>query len=223
MKNFKFEEIYDLNEKLLYNENKITKETELKKLKKDKYLYHNYSAINLIEFEKGIFEDHDFLNDYIEESGKKFRHWLSTYTYLKNTNHGFYENIFKNVGKFICENFSNEKIQKFIYHSTFYKCIAIEYAYSTGQNKLAKQIIYLGYDRYFELETFYLMKKYDEKLFYQEIKEVKKICLKRILKNHFKGIPVYSVEKLYGNEFAYEFYKLAKQTIKKLKTHRMMT
>ena len=66
---------------------------------------------------------------------------LSIYTYLKNTNNGFYENIFKNVGKFICENFSNEKIQKFIYHSTFYKCIAIEYAYSIGQNELAKQTI----------------------------------------------------------------------------------
>ena len=73
MKNFKTQEIYDLNETLLYNENKTTKETELQKLEKEKFLYHNYSAINLIEFEKGIFEDNDFFNDYIEKPGKEFR------------------------------------------------------------------------------------------------------------------------------------------------------
>ena len=57
------------------------------------------------------------------------------------------------------------------------------------------------------------MKKHNEKLFYEEINKVKKICFKRILDQ----IQQYTYLHIYEKEFIIEIYQLAKQKIKEIK------
>ena len=120
--------------------------------------------------------------------------------------------MLNNIGKFLCKNIDNINVQRFIFNSVLFQSIAIDYAYSKGQNELAEKIVYLAYDRYFEIETFYFLKKHNEKLFYEEINKVKKICFKRILDkiNH------YGYTSIYGKEFMIEISRLAKQKIKEI-------
>lgn len=216
---------YSLNLEFVFNEEDRKKYEETKKEKLEmmnkihflqSYNYYNFVLSSAIYFEKLIFENENSAKLYIEKSNKEFRHWRKAFSKLKVEEKEICESTFKNIGKFICKNFDKIEIQKFLYHSTFFKCIAIDYAYSTGENELAEKIIYLGYDRYFEFETLYLMKKYNEKLFYEEIKKLKKICFKRNLYEYYKGYSSWETYKLYGNEFSEEFYKLAKQMIKKI-------
>ena len=111
------------------------------------------------------------------------------------------------------KNIDNLDVQRLVYHSHFFEVIAIDYAYSIGKNDIAERLIYLGYDRYFELDTFFLMRKYNKQLYLDEIKKVKKICLKRGLFkiNDQRLYPC--MTDVYGDVFCNEFIRLAKEAL----------
>lgn len=213
---YKIDNLYDTQSVEKYVESKSKKDEFTSSLNKFSPKECDYALSNAILLESFIFEHRKNLKYFIEMSGYTYRHWRGSYTHFKNTNPELCVPIFENIGRFICENLENEKIKRLLYHSTFFACMAIEFAYSTSQKEIAEKIIYLGYDRYFELETLYIMKKYDEELFYKEIKEIKKICFRRNVYRYFKGYfpPGYEV---FGQEFCSEFLTLAKQMIKEIK------
>lgn len=213
---FKLDCLFNEEERKEYEKLKLEKYKKVNNADFSIYNYYDRALLSCINFEIFIFEKEKRLENYIKNLDNEYRHWRKAYTYLKVKEKEICVPMFENIGKFICGNFDNIAIQKFLYQSTFYKCMAIEYAYSIGQNELAEKIIYLGYDRYFEFETLYLMKKHNEKLFYEEIKKLKKICFRRNLYEYYKGCSSYNTYKFYGKEFSEEFYKLAKQMIKEI-------
>lgn len=206
-------DIFDDNDKKFYEEKKLIKEAEI--LDNHPYfkMYEDVALERIVVFEKYLFENPKLLKRYMDRAKYAHIHMTDMNTWLRQNKKELCEPILNNIGKFLCKNIDNIDIRRFIFSSILFQSIAIEYAYSIGQNDLAEKIIYLGYDRYFEIETFYFLKKHNEKLFYEEINKVKKICFKRILDK----INYYSYSRIYGEEFMMEISQLAKQKIKEIK------
>ena len=184
-------------------------------LRNHKPIYFLPHLASLKLFAKSVDKNKEYAKDYIKATYEFLpKHWCEIFTYLKKEKSEQCQKLFTTVGKFICERFDELSIRRFVYNSNFYKCIAMDYAYSTGQKELARKILYLGYDRYFEIDTLYLLKQHDEELFYEEIKKLKRICLKRnIHKINDKMPRFYCSAKLFGYEFCKEFRALAKDAL----------
>lgn len=205
-------DVFDSNDLQIYNSTKGLKEKEIKKHNSIWAHYEELALENVVAFEKYLFENPKSLKRYMDRAKYANLHMTDMNTWLRKNKKELCEPMLNNIGKFLCKNIDNINVQRFIFNSVLFQSIAIDYAYSKGQNELAEKIVYLAYDRYFEIETFYFLKKHNEKLFYEEINKVKKICFKRILDkiNH------YGYTSIYGKEFMIEISRLAKQKIKEI-------
>ena len=206
-------DIFDDNDKKFYEEKKLIKEAEIADKHPYFKMYEDVALEKIVIFEKYLFENPKLLKRYMDSAKYAHIHMTDMNMWLRQNKKELCEPILNNIGKFLCKNIDNIDIRRFIFNSILFQSIAVEYAYSIGQNDLAEKIIYLGYDRYFEIETFYFLKKHNEKLFYEEINKVKKICFKRILDR----IQQYTYMDIYEKEFIIEIYQLAKQKIKEIK------
>ena len=121
------------------------------------------------------------LEGYLESiRGKESRHWYNAYRILseQEDNEDFRRQA-ELVGEFLCKCFASVAVKRIIYHSIFYECIALEYAYRTGQTSLAREILMSGYDFYLELDSLRILYEYDKDTFEEQIAMLKRICLTR--------------------------------------------
>lgn len=161
-----------------------------------------------------------FLEEYLNfHKGKERKHWYNIYQELVIANYPKVNKNIEIIGKFLCENIDTLAIKRIMYHSAFYESVALEYAYKNHRKDLAEKIIYNGYDHYLELETLYILRRYDRSFYYRIIGDLKLICLNKCIKessrNYYAGYRY--IRNTYGDIFCDELHKLAKNALENIK------
>ena len=157
------------------------------------------------------------LEGYLESiRGKESRHWYNAYRILseQEDNEDFRRQA-ELVGEFLCKCFASVAVKRIIYHSIFYECIALEYAYRTGQTSLAREILMSGYDFYLELDSLRILYEYDKDTFEEQIAMLKRICLTRkiaMLTSRSTHNCDFFIN-TYGKDFSDELVKLASEAL----------
>ncbi len=150
----------------------------------------------------GYLMELDFSNYYMKTFCTGKYKWYNYFTYFQNE--GKLEKPFFEIGRFLCNRLNTNEVQEFLYTNNFFKMVALDWAYSNLSKEKANEIIKLCYDHYLEIESLYLIYKYDCSNLLKEVLKLKVICLKRNLKILEEGrdysIP-YPLKDVYGEEF----------------------
>lgn len=192
-----------------------------------KYMNNNYSynhnrsiTFTIIEddikalYDLYLFETRIFMFDFnIDEFSKDVtwknpKHWYNTYQRFSKIDNYLIQDSFEVVGGYLCNNFDKLSVQKLIYHSIFYESIALEYAYRNLGPLDARKIFNNGFDHYLEIGTLYIIKKYDEKYFYNVFSDLKVVCLKRGIRAATRYL-----KDTYGEDFCSEYIKMANNAL----------
>lgn len=132
----------------------------------------------------------------------EYKHWFSAYKEMKDLAIDDINSASNSLAGMLLKYFDDERIQNIIYNSIFYECLLLEFAYQNNNNDKTHQVVELGYDRYLEIDTIYLLYKYDKERFNQVFDELKVICLERLLsKADENGKDHLIVEDLYEEQF----------------------
>lgn len=110
-------------------------------------------------------------------------HWFTNYKLLKDTKDEFILSKMSTVADFLLELIDTDDAKYILYHSNFYECMTLEEAYRRRDFASAEKIIKNGYDRYLEISTLSIIYRYDRHAFRSYVKELKRICLERIIRN----------------------------------------
>ena len=144
--------------------------------------------------------------------GKEYNCWYNHYQELFNLKDITINTCFDTIGKYLCESIDELASRRILYHSNYYECIALEWAFKAKNSEVVDKIIYNGYDNYLELGTLYIIRKYDRTRYYEEIKKLKVVCLSRNAKimkeNYYIGHRY--IRNIYGDVFCDEFIRLSK-------------
>ena len=108
-----------------------------------------------------------------------------------------YEEKLLLIGRWLCENFENEKVKRTLIKNNILELAAMQYAYSKLQYSLAEDIILNGYRNYLELPAMYLIRKYDRKRFEFYLEDVSSECREKLTRSACKykkliGVHVYN-------------------------------
>ena len=151
------------------------------------------------------------LESYLKQSNKILKHWYNSYRAVSLAKYERAQQSFAVVGKYLCDSVDTLIGKRLMYHSNFYECVALDYAYGKGLKDVAQKIIDNGYDFYLELGTLYIMRRYDRSQYRKKFGELKRVCLRRRLYETKNGGWLTSyITNLYGEAFCKEVAALAK-------------
>ncbi len=133
-------------------------------------------------------------------------HWFSSYKILRDTRDREILAEMNTVAGYLIHTLDTFPTMRIIYNSNFYECMALELAYERRDFTSAEKIVRNGYDRYLEISTLSIIHKYDKHAFFGYVRELKRLCLTRILKNtdDCSYNPRSLMNELYGKEFIAE-------------------
>jgi len=148
---------------------------------------------------------------YVDRGCGELLHWFTEYRLLKDTGNRSILSRMSTVADFLLELIDTTDAKYVLYHSNFYECITLEEAYRRRDFTSAEKIIRNGYDRYLEMSTLSIIYEYDRHAFRNYIKELKRICLERIIRNT-DGVGTSAgntFASIYGEDFTSELRTLA--------------
>lgn len=158
----------------------------------------------------------DVLARYLKHvDGNEKKHWYNLYKERVDLNDDGFVLQTDIVGRYLCETVDELATKRILYHSIFFESIALETAYKHGARGTAHKIVANGYDRYLELDTLYILRKYDREKYRDVIKELKVVCMYRqiaqIKPDYYTDHR--HIRKLYGDEFCDETTELMKAAL----------
>lgn len=148
-------------------------------------------------------------------AGNEQKHWYNLYKECVDRSDEKFVARADVVGRYLCETIDLLPTKRITYHSIFFECIALEWAYKNGFTDVAEKIIGNGYDRYLELDSLHIIRSYDGARFRDLIKELKTVCLYRHID---QAKPDYytdyrHIRKLYGDDFCDDMVGLMKAAL----------
>lgn len=158
----------------------------------------------------------EFLNNYLSSlRGNEPKHPYVYYREMLNFDLPEGNEHMDVVGAYLCKTFASLSTKRLLYYSNFYECLALDHAYQHQLTALAENIIQNGYDRYLELSTLYLIRRYAPECFGKEIDKLKRICLHHRIEDIGKKDWM-GCRKLYGDFFCNEVVEKAAEALRSI-------
>ena len=154
----------------------------------------------------------------VERSLKDSVHWYNMYQLLRLEGDREIIKCMDKIGERLCKYSLSSIYDRVLGESNFIECIALEYAYKKGDYEKAHMILNNGYDYYLEMGTLYIMREYDYELYKSKFSELKRICLKRRIREIKKSSSwdILNPIKLYGYHFTDELKYLCKKALEQI-------
>ena len=167
-------------------------------------------------FSYAIEHGEEFQKKYISSLyGNEPKHYCVYYWEILNFDIPEVNEQMEVVAEYLCKTFDSLCTRRLLYYSNFYECLAMDHAYRRRLASVAENIVLNGYDRYLELSTLYLIRRYAPESFIKEIAKLKRICLhhliKDIKKNYWMGCRT-----LYGDFFCNEVVEKATEALRSI-------
>ena len=123
----------------------------------------------------------DFFDNYYAYQKDLNKHWYTAYQRLNNLDILELDRVKESLAVLLNEHINEFKIQELLYHSVFYENLLLDYAYKHHYIDTINIIFNNGYDHYLEVDTLYILYMHDKDRFLSSFKELKTICLERLI------------------------------------------
>jgi len=148
---------------------------------------------------------------FASKANEDYKHWFTAYKRIKKFDNIELHNDIDSCALFLFKNIEREDIKKLIIDSIFFECVLLEYCYLINDKEKAKDVIYLQYDHYLEIDSLNIIYTYDKAFFKEIVGDLKEICKERLIsKCDEKGKNHLIVEDVFEEEFFKDLLTLLK-------------